>query len=37
VAGDFALRTFPGGHFFIDEHRAAVAGIILDTVGRVSR
>ncbi|MEU0303043.1 alpha/beta fold hydrolase [Streptomyces sp. NPDC006175] len=26
--GDFALETFSGGHFFLDDHRDAVAGIV---------
>jgi surfactin synthase thioesterase subunit len=28
TAGEFDLRLFPGGHFFLDEHRAGVAQTI---------
>ncbi|MGW0537767.1 thioesterase II family protein [Streptomyces sp. NPDC003032] len=31
-SGEFALRTFTGGHFFIEEHRDAVAGVLADTL-----
>jgi surfactin synthase thioesterase subunit len=31
----FALRVFPGGHFYLDAHRAEVVGEILTTLGAV--
>lgn len=30
TTGDFALHVLPGGHFFLAEHRAQVAAIVLD-------
>ncbi|HEX5569125.1 MAG TPA: alpha/beta fold hydrolase [Streptomyces sp.] len=32
TTGDFELRTFSGGHFFLDEHRAEVARLIGETL-----
>lgn len=30
TTADFRLRTFPGGHFFLTEHREAVARLVAD-------
>jgi surfactin synthase thioesterase subunit len=30
TSGEFVLRVFPGGHFYIDEHRADVVAAIAD-------
>ncbi|MDG4830641.1 alpha/beta fold hydrolase [Solwaraspora sp. WMMD1047] len=32
TTGGFTLRVFPGGHFFIDDCRAEVAGVITDAL-----
>ena len=32
TTGGFTLRVFPGGHFFIDEHRTEITGIIADAL-----
>lgn len=34
TAAEFGHRVFPGGHFFIDEHRSEVAGLIRSALGR---
>ena len=28
TAGDFSIRVFPGGHFYLNDHRAAIAELI---------
>ncbi|MDG9701517.1 alpha/beta fold hydrolase [Streptomyces sp. DH37] len=33
TSADFLLRTFPGGHFFLTEHREAVARLVSDCAG----
>jgi pyochelin biosynthetic protein PchC len=30
TTGEFGMQVFPGGHFFINEHRAEIAAIVLD-------
>jgi surfactin synthase thioesterase subunit len=32
--GDFELCVYPGGHFFLTEHRAEVARVVADRLGR---
>ncbi|WP_055554495.1 hypothetical protein [Streptomyces kanamyceticus] len=34
--GAFALRTFPGGHFFLDDHRESVVDLVRTTLAGLS-
>ncbi|MGV9565747.1 thioesterase II family protein [Streptomyces sp. NPDC003480] len=34
TSGDFRMGTLPGGHFFLNEHREAVARLVADHIGR---
>ncbi|ATL31278.1 thioesterase II family protein [Streptomyces formicae] len=34
--GAFALRTFPGGHFFLDDHRESVADLVRTALAGLS-
>jgi surfactin synthase thioesterase subunit len=34
AAGEFDLRTFPGGHFYLDTHRTAVIDVVSAALGR---
>jgi surfactin synthase thioesterase subunit len=32
--GEFDLRVFPGGHFYLDAHRAEVVDVVTAALGR---
>ncbi|MEC3981278.1 thioesterase II family protein [Amycolatopsis sp. H20-H5] len=36
TTGDFRLKSFPGGHFFLSEHQSAVNGEIAAELGKLS-
>ncbi|WP_263172732.1 thioesterase II family protein [Streptomyces sp. SCSIO ZS0520] len=37
TAGSFTLQVFPGGHFYLQEQKAAVAGVLTDTLRAATR
>jgi len=37
TTGRFDLRVFPGGHFFVEQHREALTGLLVDTLSGVLR